>query len=85
MKALFAAKPYQFIVNTFQATVLTLFDHVDSLTYSEIKERTNIPEKQLNGGLVQLANPKVKLILKEVQKPVFTPNEKITLNLKFAN
>lgn len=86
LKALFAAKPYQFIVNTFQATILEIFDTCDSMTYAQIKEKTAIPEKQLSVALVNLANPKNgKLLLKEVQKPIFSPNEKVTLNLKFAN
>lgn len=36
----------------------------DEFTYGQIKEKTQIPEKQLNAALLSMANPKVKLLIK---------------------
>ena len=33
--------------------------------------------------MLQLCNPKVQLLRKEVKKPIFTDDEKISLNMNF--
>jgi hypothetical protein len=37
----------------------------------------------MKASLMKLCNPKLKIIQKEVPKPVFTPTEKFRLNKKF--
>jgi len=74
------------ITNAFQATILCLFNDTDELTVNEIKERTNAPDDFFNPALIQLCNPKVRVLDKAVKKPTLTdPNEKIKINLKFTS
>jgi len=35
--------------------------------------------------MMQLCNPSIKLLNKEIKKPIFEPNEKITPNLAFKS
>jgi hypothetical protein len=52
------------------------------LTYKDILEKTTVPKKRLDTALVALCNPKVKLLIKGVNKPTFDDeNEIIKLNL----
>lgn len=68
-------------MNVFQAAVLCAFNQKDEYTYQELSNLTNIPKQQLNGGLLQLCNPKFGVLNKAVKKPKFDdPNEKISFN-----
>jgi len=62
-----------------------LYNSHQALTFGEIKQMTNIPEENLLPALRHLCNPKLKLLKKEINKPVFEASEKITVNEKFAN
>lgn len=80
----FTAKKFQVICNVFQASVLSLYNDEDVLTYKELLERTNIQEEYMKPALIQLCNPKVRILDKAVKKPTFDdPDEKIKINLKF--
>lgn len=72
-------------MNVYQATVCLLFNEFASLTYTEIKQKSTVAEEFLKPALLYLCNPKVKLLLKEIPKANFEPNEKISVNLKFSN
>jgi hypothetical protein len=51
-----------------------------------LKERTQIPKKNLDAGLIMMCKPQIKLLLKQVQKPEFKDdNENIKLNLDWKN
>jgi len=59
-----------------------LFNDTLQLTYKDILEKTTVPKKRLDTALVALCNPKVKLLIKGVNKPTFDDeNEIIKLNL----
>jgi cullin 1 len=73
------------VVNVFQAAILILYNENDQLTFQELIDRLQIDQKDLNEALVKLCNPKVKLLMKEVNKPVFAPGEKIKINEKFES
>jgi hypothetical protein len=80
------AKPYIFVTNTYQAVVLMLFNKHQQLSYTEIKDLTNIPEPDLKEALKYLCNPRQKIIDKENSKtPEFQPNEKSRIVATFAN
>lgn len=81
----YPSKPYIFIVNTYQANILLLFNSYDELTYSQIQQMTNIPENQLNPALIYLCNPKNTVIQKEIKKPEFAPDEKMKIAKVFQN
>lgn len=72
-------------MNVFQAALVCAFNTKDDYTYGELRNITNIPKQQLNGGLLQLCNPKFGVLNKAVKKPKFDDdNEKISFNKKFG-
>ena len=44
-----------------------------------------MPPESFKAAMMRLCNPKVKLLKKEVNKPVFGDNEKININPAFAS
>lgn len=63
-----------------------LFNKHNELTYTEIKDATNIPEADLKEALKYLCNPRQKILEKENAKtPEFQPNEKTKIVATFAN
>jgi hypothetical protein len=65
-----------------------LYNEKDSWTYGELKSRTKIPKKNLEGGLLMLCNPKMKLLEKSISKPKFESDSeiiKVNLEWKHAN
>lgn len=68
--------------------ILCLFNApgAESLTYAEIKDKSAIPDAELNNALLYLCNPKLKILNKEnLKKPAFAPNEAVTVNMQFQN
>jgi hypothetical protein len=49
---LYTTKPFIFVMNSYQAVVLLLFNKYNELTYTQIKQMTNIPEGELNAALL---------------------------------
>lgn len=82
----FAAKSYLLKVNVAQSACLLLFDQLntDTLTIAQLLQGTNLTETSFKSAMVHLCKPKVKLLIKEMQKPVFTnKDELITINRAF--
>lgn len=52
----------EFHVHTYQMCILMLFNTSDSLSFSAIQVRTQIPEKELPRHLLSLAHPKVRML-----------------------
>jgi len=48
-------------------------------------ELTGLSEYELDGALLGLANPKLKILKKEVNRPTIEGNEKFTLNTAFKS
>lgn len=79
-------KKYILKVSTYQASILMLFNNQSSLSFSQIKEMTNLPEKELNVQLKNLFNPKHRLLAKDNPKVAkCKPDENIRVNVKFKN
>ena len=73
-------------MNVFQAAILILYNEHDSLTYQELKDRCQLSDGDLKEALMKLCNPKSRMLLKEDQKkPIFRPDERITVNEKFES
>lgn len=85
VNTLFAAKTYQLVVSVVQATILDLFNQGEVFTVAEIKERTNITDEYFKPAMMRFCEPKVKLLKKEINKPVFKEEEKIQVNTKFTS
>jgi len=82
---LFTPRKYQLIVNVFQASILCLFNQDEIITVADIKQATRMPEEQFRSAMMMLCSPKVKLLLKKINKPVFGADEPIKCNPKFAS
>lgn len=85
LQTLFAEKKYQLIVNVFQAALLALFNEETVLTCAKMKQKSAVSEEKFKDAMMKLCDPKLKLLLKEVNKPVFGETEKIRVNDRFKN
>ena len=83
MVALYLPKKYQFITNVYQAAILCLFNQDNEVTCADIKKRTAISDEQFKPAMMKFCDPKIKVLLKQVNKPVFGEDEKIKPNPKF--
>ena len=81
----YTAKKYQLITNVFQASILCLFNKAEEITCSELLEKTAMGQEQFKMAMMRFCDPKVKVLLKEVQKPVFGEHEKIKVNKQFTS
>ena len=69
LKPLFVTtKNYILVTNCYQAVILCLFNKYQTVTYSQLKEYTSIPEADLGNALLYLCNPKQKILDKENMK-----------------
>ena len=41
------SKPYTFVINCYQAVVLMLFNNYSELTFTQVKEMTNIDDQEI--------------------------------------
>lgn len=73
----FTHEPYELIMNVFQATIISLFNEKDEWTVKDLRDKTQIPQNNFNVGLLQLCNPKFKVLIKEIKKPTLGNMEKI--------
>ena len=55
------------------------------MTCSQIRQRTGLGQEQFRAAMMRFCDPKIKVLLKEVNKPVFGEHEKIKVNPKFAS
>ena len=87
LKTVFATdKPYILAVNCYQAVVLMLFNRKEEMTFSEIKDATNISESDLKEALKYMCNPKMRIVEKGNAKvPDFTPQEICKIFTAFKN
>ena len=75
-----------FVTNCYQAVVLMLFNKHQELTFTQVREMTNIPDNEIKQSLVYLCNPTKKILDKEdAKKPDFAPGEKLKVFLGFKN
>uniref|UniRef100_A0A7S1SLI1 Cullin family profile domain-containing protein n=1 Tax=Tetraselmis chuii TaxID=63592 RepID=A0A7S1SLI1_9CHLO len=65
VKASFGAKKHELNVSTYQMCILTLFNDVDSMSYRDIQQATEIPPADLKRNLQSLALVKGKNVLKK--------------------
>lgn len=82
----FTDKPYSMVVSVYQASILYMYNSKKSYTFGELQDSLKLPETEFNTNLFPLMNPKMgKILIKDnLRTPKFTPNEKLSLNDKFA-
>jgi len=73
------------VISTYQMMVLLLFNQSKSpvLTVQQILDQTGIELEELKAGLLSLAHPKLKVLLKRPNKPTVETTDKVRLNFKF--
>ena len=80
------AKKYILVVNCYQASILGLFNEIDSLTVAQILEQTQVPKDAFTSAMMQLCNPKVMVLKKAIKKPDFSkPDEAISINMGYKS
>jgi len=87
LKSLFCQKPYTFILNVYQASVLMLYNNAESYTFQQLIDHTKLPADILMKQLLTVTNPKMgKLLIKgNIKTPKFTPDEIVQINKAFAS
>ena len=73
------------MANCYQAAILSLFNDADVFTCAQIKDLAHIPSDAFRDAMMQLCNPKIMVLKKEIKKPVFKDDEKISLNKAYKS
>lgn len=79
-------KTYTFTLNTYQTTILMLYNAKDVYTFKELLDMTKLSPEILSAQMFNLMNPRMgHLLIKENKKtPSMTLGEKIKLNSDFS-
>eukprot|EP00210_Caulerpa_lentillifera_P001604 g1542.t1 len=85
LKAKFTAGPKELQVSILQATVLFLFNDVDSLIYKDIEEGTGIPSQELKRLLQSLSSGKMKVLLKTPSTKDINPDDEFSFASDFTD
>ncbi|XP_043232481.1 cullin-3-like [Amphibalanus amphitrite] len=74
-------------VSTFQMSILMLFNNRERLTYEEIRNETNIPEKDLTRALQSLAvgKPTQRILVKQPKTKEIEPSHAFSVNDAFTS
>jgi len=81
-------KKHDLMVSTYQACVLLLFNTQDTYSFTEIQEHLNLPVEELKRYMSSLAGGhkgKIKLLLKNPDKPEVLPTDTFTYNAGFTD
>ncbi|KAF4349279.1 hypothetical protein F8388_007093 [Cannabis sativa] len=81
----FEAKTIELIVSTYQAAALLLFNSADRLSYSEIMTQLNVNNDDLVRLLHSLSCAKYKILNKEPNTKIISPNDIFEFNYKFTD
>ncbi|KAM6541004.1 hypothetical protein CsatB_005451 [Cannabis sativa] len=81
----FEAKTIELIVSTYQAAALLLFNSADRLSYSEIMTQLNVNNDDLVRLLHSLSCAKYKILNKEPNTKIISPNDIFEFNFKFTD
>jgi cullin 3 len=76
---------HDLIVTTYQMCILELFNGNETLTLSEIKSKTNIPDAELRRHLISLCTPKHRVIKKASRGKVIADDDSFTFNKDFSS
>jgi len=83
IKGNFDAKSIELVLSTFQAALLLLFNHQDSITYAEIKERLNLPDEDITRLLHSLSCAKYNVLSKTGNPKIITNEDTFSFNNAF--
>ncbi|PRQ18301.1 putative cullin protein, neddylation [Rosa chinensis] len=81
----FEPKTIELVVSTYQAALLLLFNTADRLSYSEISCQLNLPENALVRILHSLSCGRYKVLIKEPNTKIISPNDTFEFNSMFTD
>ncbi|KAF0918054.1 hypothetical protein E2562_021744 [Oryza meyeriana var. granulata] len=81
----FDAKPVEFVLNTYQAALLMLFNDADKLSYSEIVSQLKLSDDDAVRLLHSLSCAKYKILNKEPSNRLISTNDLFGYNSKFTD
>eukprot|EP00191_Tetraselmis_sp_GSL018_P009710 CAMPEP_0177609228 /NCGR_PEP_ID=MMETSP0419_2-20121207/18950_1 /TAXON_ID=582737 /ORGANISM="Tetraselmis sp., Strain GSL018" /LENGTH=732 /DNA_ID=CAMNT_0019104085 /DNA_START=252 /DNA_END=2450 /DNA_ORIENTATION=+ len=79
----FDAKSIELVLSTFQAALLLLFNQEESMTFTEIQERLNLPEEDIMRLLNSLSCSKYKILSKTGNPKAVSKEDTFTFNSSF--
>ncbi|XP_061369357.1 cullin-1-like [Gastrolobium bilobum] len=85
MSGKFESKTIELVVSTYQAAALLLFNTADRLSYSELMTQLNLTHEDLVRLLHSLSCAKYKILTKEPNTKVVSPNDSFEFNSKFTD
>eukprot|EP00753_Platysulcus_tardus_P005775 PLAT13692.1.p1 GENE.PLAT13692.1~~PLAT13692.1.p1 ORF type:complete len:740 (+),score=386.09 PLAT13692.1:52-2271(+) len=84
VKMLGGKERHELNVTTYQMVILLLFNLLGKeVSFSDIKERTGIPEPDLSRHLVSLCTPKARILRKSAKGMSFKPEDTFKINSAF--
>ncbi|KNC55985.1 Cullin-3 [Thecamonas trahens ATCC 50062] len=83
LKATFGGKTKEISVSTTQMAILCLFNQADSMTFTEIRDATELDIVALKRDLLSLACAKYKILTKEPKSKKIKPDDVFTFNETF--
>ncbi|CAL5223551.1 g6084 [Coccomyxa viridis] len=81
----FKQKPIDMLMSTTQAAVVLLFNSEEKLSFSEIRERANLPEEDLVRILHSLSCSKYKILAKDPPGKAPGKNDTFAINMAFTD
>lgn len=79
-------KNHEINMPTYAMVILMLFNNVESLSFEDIKQATNIPHNELIRHLLSISvAPKTRLLKKEPMSKTINSNDIFTINEKFES
>ncbi|XP_072027035.1 cullin-2-like [Amphiura filiformis] len=82
LKMNYLKKPYIVTVTTFQMAILLLFNNQESMAYGEVRENTQLNEKELNKTVQSLVDVK---LLEQQPQGAMDATTTFTLNINYSN
>jgi cullin 3 len=75
----------ELVVHTYQMCILMLFNSRMTYSYAEIRELTNIPDKELQRHILSLAHPKVRVLRKKPNTKSIADDHQFMYNMGYTS
>ena len=79
------SKEHDLLVSTYQACILLLFNEADSMTFSDIQGRLNLPAEELKRYVLSLCGGKYKILTKDPAGREVAPTDTLSYNATFSD
>ena len=79
------SKEHDLLVSTYQACILLLFNEADSMTFSDIQGRLNLPAEELKRYVLSLCGGKYKILTKDPAGREVAPTDTLSCNATFSD